>query len=232
MGGFYLRRLDHLLDPNRIYTIETKEFKILNPNTKTCPVFRTSHDAQLTAKIYRHSTILLNEQTGANPWQVKFGSMIHMSNDSHLFRTYVQLTEAGGEYKNGNFILDGETYVPLYEGKMIWHYNHHYGTWPTEGERPNSINTPPLDELANPNSHITPWYWVPLQAVKDRLIKRDKDGKILWEWKHKWLFVYRGIMESHDSRSLVCTTMPDAKGVGHSATLLDVELRFAQCYHH
>ena len=222
-GGFYLRRLDHLLDPNRIYTIETKEFKILNPNTKTCPVFRTSHDAQLTAKIYRHSTILLNEQTGANPWQVKFGSMIHMSNDSHLFRTYVQLTEAGGEYKNGNFILDGETYVPLYEGKMIWHYNHHYGTWHTEGERPNSINTPPLDELANPNSHITPWYWVPLQAVKDRLIKRDKDGKILWEWKHKWLFVYRGIMESHDSRSLVCTTIPDAKGVGNSATLLYVE---------
>lgn len=70
-GGFYLTRLDHLLDPRRIYTLQTSDFARLNPNTKTCPVFRTSRDAALTAKIYRHSTILLNEQTGENPWKVK-----------------------------------------------------------------------------------------------------------------------------------------------------------------
>ena len=44
-GGFYLTRLDHLLDPNRIYKLETADFTKLNPNTKTCPVFRTSRDA-------------------------------------------------------------------------------------------------------------------------------------------------------------------------------------------
>lgn len=47
-GGFYLTRLDHLLDPNRIYKLETADFAKLNPNTKTCPVFRTSKDAVLT----------------------------------------------------------------------------------------------------------------------------------------------------------------------------------------
>ena len=59
-GGFYLTRLDHLLDPRRIYTLQTSDFARLNPNTKTCPVFRTSRDAKLTAKIYRNSTILYN----------------------------------------------------------------------------------------------------------------------------------------------------------------------------
>lgn len=222
-GGFYLTRLDHLLDPNRIYTLQTSDFVRLNPNTKTCPVFRTSRDAELTAKIYRHSQILLNETTDENPWQVKFGSMIHMSNDSHLFRTYAQMIDAGATYEAPNFALDGEIYVPLYEGKMIWHYNHHYGTWPTEGERPNTIETPSLKELSNPNSSIIPWYWTPLSAVEDRLIKTDKDGNVLWQWKHKWIIGFRDITNATNERTFICSPIPDAFGVGHSATLLYAE---------
>ena len=225
-GGFYLTRLDHLLDPRRIYTLQTSDFARLNPNTKTCPVFRTSRDAKLTAKIYRNFTILYNEITGENPWNVKFGSMIHMSNDSYLFRTYAQLTAQGATLNGNTFTtVDGETYVPLYEGKMIWHYNHHYGTWPTEGERPNSINMPSLDELSNPNSHIMPWYWVPLSAVKDRLMKYDKDGNVVWEWKHKWLIGFRDVTNATNERTFICSPIPDSCGVGHSATLLYAERR-------
>ena len=223
-GGFYLTRLDHLLDPRRIYTLQTSDFARLNPNTKTCPVFRTSRDAKLTAKIYRNSSILLNDVTGENPWNIKFGSMIHMSNDSYLFRTYAQLTEAGATLNGNTFTTrEGEEYVPLYEGKMIWHYNHHYGTWPTEGERPNSINMPSLDELSNPDSHIMPWYWVPLTAVNDRLVKMDKDGKVIWEWKHKWNLIYRGLTNATNERTFICSPIPNATGVGHSATLLYAE---------
>lgn len=223
-GGFYLTRIDHLLDPRRIYTLRTDDFARLNPNTKTCPVFRTSRDAKLTAKIYRNSTILYNEITGENPWNVKFGSMFNMSTDSPLFRTYAQLTAQGATLDGNTFTtVDGEIYVPLYEGKMIWHYNHHYGTWPTEGERPNSINMPSLDELSNPNSHIMPWYWVPLSAVKDRLVKYDKDGNVVWEWKHKWLFAFRDIARGVDMRTFIIAPIPDAKGVGHTATLLYAE---------
>ena len=223
-GGFYLTRLDHLLDPRRIYTLRTDDFARLNPNTKTCPVFRTSRDAKLTAKIYRNSTILYNEITGENPWNVKFSRMLDMSNDSYLFRTYAQLTAQGATLNGNTFTtVDGETYVPLYEGKMIWHYNHHYGTWPTEGERPNSINMPSLDELSNPDSCIMPWYWVPLAAVKDRLVKYDKDGNVVWKWKHKWLFAFRDIARGVDMRTFIIAPIPDAFGVGNTATLLYAE---------
>ena len=225
-GGFYLTRLDHLLDPRRIYTLQTSDFARLNPNTKTCPVFRTSRDAKLTAKIYRNSTILYNEITGENPWNVKFSRMLDMSNDSYLFRTYAQLTAQGATLNGNTFTtVDGEIYVPLYEGKMIWHYNHHYGTWPTEGERPNSINMPSLDELSNPNSHIMPWYWVPLSAVKDRLVKKDKDGNVVWEWKHKWILGFRDVTNATNERTFICSPIPDSCGVGHSATLLFAERR-------
>ena len=223
-GGFYLTRIDHLLDPRHIYTLQTSDFARLNPNTKTCPVFRTSRDAKLTAKIYRNSTILYNEVTGENPWNVKFGSMFNMSTDSYLFRTYAQLIEQGATLTGNVFTTtDGETYVPLYEGKMIWHYNHHYGTWPTEGERPNSINMPSEAELENPNNCIMPWYWVSLSAVNDRLVKYDKDGNIVWEWKHKWLFAFRDIARGVDMRTFIIAPIPDACGVGHTATLLYAE---------
>ena len=208
-GGFFLTRLDHLLDPRRIYTLQTSDFARLNPNTKTYPIFRTSRDAKLTAKIYRNSTILYNETTGDNPWNVKFSRMLDMSNDSYLFRTYAQLTAQGATLNGNTFTTaDGKTYVPLYEGKMIWHYNHHYGTWPTEGERPNSINMPSEDELANPDSCIMPWYWVPLAAVKERLVKYDKDGNVVWEWKHNWMLCFRDISKSTNERTIIATIVP------------------------
>ena len=223
-GGFFLTRLDHLLDPRRIYTLQTSDFARLNPNTKTCPVFRTSRDAKLTAKIYRNSTILYNETTGDNPWNVKFSRMLDMSNDSYLFRTYAQLTAQGATLNGNTFTtVDGETYVPLYEGKMIWHYNHHFGSWPTEGERPNSINMPSEDELANPDSCIMPWYWVPLAAVKERFVKYDKDGNVVWEWQKKWSLCFRAISKPTNERTFVCSPIPNATGVGNSATLLYAE---------
>ena len=106
---------------------------------------------------------------------------------------------------------------------MIWHYNHHYGSWPIEGERPNSINMPSETELENPDSCIMPWYWVPLSAVNDRLVKYDKDGNIVWEWKHKWMLGYRCVARSVDIRTFICSPIPNAIGVGHSATLLYAE---------
>lgn len=91
---------------------------------------------------------------------------------------------------------------------MIWHYNHHYGTWPTSGERPSSISTPPLAELANPNSHIISWYWVPLSEVNNRLVKTDKEGNVVWEWKHRWLIGFRDITNATNERTFICTITP------------------------
>ena len=148
-GGFYLTRIDHLLDPRRIYTLQTSDFARFNPNTKLCPIFRTSRDAALTAKIYRHTSILYNEATGEDPWGIRFSTICHMSGDSGLFNTYQQLLNKGAKFDNGIFIYNGDRYVPLYEGKHIWIYNHHYGIFPIDGLRPNSIPQTNLLMLQN-----------------------------------------------------------------------------------
>lgn len=219
-GGFYLTRLDHLLDHNRIYKLNTEDFIRLNPNTKTSPIFRTARDARLTAKIYRNAQVLIDEGKNSNPWEVKFGSMFNMSTDSHLFRTFQQLTEEGAILKSNNFLLGETTYVPLYEGKMIYLYNHHYADWPTEGERPNSVPTPAAENLADPNHTLIPWYWVDEAEVANRLVKTNAKHETVWEWKHRWLLGFRDITNATNERTFVPSLIPDAAGVGHSATLL------------
>ena len=211
-GGFFLRRLDHLLDPNRIYTLQTSDFSLLNPNTKTCPTFRTSRDAELTAKIYRNcGHIIENEKTGDNPWKIKFGSMFNMSTDSHLFRTYGHLIEAGASLDGNIFTMrDGTIYMPLYEGKMIWHYNHHYGTWPTNGERPNTIDCPSLAEMQDSSSTLMPWYWVPKSEVENNLTAKG--------WNSKFILAFRDITNASTERTFIVAGVPDAFGVGNTAT--------------
>ncbi|MDR0893494.1 MAG: restriction endonuclease [Mediterranea sp.] len=219
-GGFFLTRLDHLLDPNRIYTLQTDDIALFSPNTKTCPIFRTSRDAKLTKKIYRNAEVLMNEAEESNPWEVKFARMIDMSNDSHLFRTYEQLTSTGATLSGNHFSLGDATYVPLYEGKMIWHYNHHYGTWPTRGERPNSISSPSLKELQDANHCIMPWYWIPLDEAQKRLIKKDSKGKVLWQWEHRWLIGFRDITNATNERTFITTLLPNEIGANNKVPLI------------
>ena len=222
-GGFFLTRIDQLLDPRRIYEMNTSDFALLNPNTKNCPIFRTSRDAILTANIYHKAQVLVNESTGDNPWNIRLARMLDMSNDSHLFKTYQQLIDEGYSLIGNIFKTDSEIYVPLYEGKMIWYYNHHYGTWPTEGDRPNAIETPSVEELSDTNSNIMPWFWAPLSVVNERLSKTDNEGNVIWEWKHSWSIVFRKISNSTNERTFVPSFVSYPMGISASIIILYID---------
>jgi type I restriction-modification system DNA methylase subunit/uncharacterized protein (DUF433 family) len=161
--AFFATRTTHLEDPQRVFSLTSDDFLRLNPNTRTCPIFRTRQDAELTAKIYRKFPILIKEATDQspeeNPWGIRFSAMFHMSNDSHLFRTLEELTHQGFELTGNRLIKDDKVFFPLYESKMIWHYDHRFGTFEGVNTR-NEINTPTPEQYANPNFVAIPWYWV------------------------------------------------------------------------
>lgn len=207
-GGFYLTRLDHLLDPNRIYTLQTSDFSLLNPNTKTCPTFRTSRDAELTRKFYRNAPILVNDETGSNPWGIRFATLFNMATDSPLFKTNEQLIELGAS-KDGNFFhLNGIRYVPLYEGKMVWLHNHQFGEFPSFGKRPSSISQTPLNKLSDNNSTLSPWYWVPEDEVICQMTKSDKDGNVIWHWPYHFYTAFRDVTNATNERTCVASLVP------------------------
>ena len=59
----------------------------MNPNTLTCPIFRSQRDGDLTKGIYKRVPILIdqNRKQGGNPWGIKFFTMFHQTNDAGLF---------------------------------------------------------------------------------------------------------------------------------------------------
>ena len=115
-------------DPERCFPLTADDFARVNPNTGTAPIFRTRRDATLTTAIYRRRPVLV-ERVGSKEikaWPLKYSTMFHMTNDSHLFRTQKELEEEEGAYPvGGNRWRNGKAeWVPLYEGKMAQAFDH------------------------------------------------------------------------------------------------------------
>lgn len=194
--GFFLTNTNHLQDKLRIFNLSKDDFLRLNPNTKTCPVFRTSIDAQLTTKIYQRVPVLINEQTDENTWGVRFSTMFHMSNDSHLFRTKQQLEAEGFTLWGNKMKRKEEVWLPLYEAKMIWHYDHRFGSYAGVDNRTSTQTpTPVLEQYQNPNYQILPWYWVEMSKVKD--ISNDR-----------WFIGFRDITNNTNERTAIISAFP------------------------
>ena len=74
--SFFLHQVDQLRDPARRFALSAEDFALFNPNTRTCPIFRSRQDMEIAHKMYRRAGIFWKEgQDGRpdeNPWGVKF----------------------------------------------------------------------------------------------------------------------------------------------------------------
>ena len=125
--AFFLHDTATVKDPERCFPLAPDDFARVNPNTGTAPVFRTRRDAEITRRIYeRHPVLVHHSKEGERrTWPVRYVRMFDMTNDSHLFRTAAQLETAGFYPVQGNRWKRGdELYLPLYQGRMIWHFDH------------------------------------------------------------------------------------------------------------
>ena len=178
--AFFLHQAEQLKEAERRFTLSTDDFSLFNPNTRTCPIFRTKRDMEIARKMYRRAGVFWKEATGfqpeKNPWGVKFSTMFHMSNDSDLFRTRQEMEEDGWELDGNVFVRDGERYLPLYEAKLFHQYDYRFATF--EGVSDRNIrngNARPMtvDEKSDPSAVAIPRYWVPEEEVAGRLDIKD-----------------------------------------------------------
>lgn len=116
-----------------------------------------------------------------------------MSNDSHLFSTHEQLSDQGAELVDNQFHLGETHYLPLYEAKMVHHYDHRFATYETDGE---TIRDTTNSEKQLPHYSPLPRYWVEERevllrtahmprSVLDNLKKQDAEK--LEEALRQWL---------------------------------------------
>ena len=64
--AFFLHRTEQLRDATRRFTLTPEDFALFNPNTRTCPVFRTRRDADIVGKMYRRAGVFWKEAREAD----------------------------------------------------------------------------------------------------------------------------------------------------------------------
>ncbi|NWD64885.1 Eco57I restriction-modification methylase domain-containing protein [Pseudomonas sp. IPO3774] len=172
------------------FKLSSEDFFLLNPNTLTCPVFRSKRDAELTKKLYHVTPVLIEEgKSTGNPWGISFMTMMHMSNASHLF-----------------YETPGDNRLPLYEAKLIHQFDHRWASYKLDG----GTQDVTAEEKSNPGFGITPRYWVDSEEVEIRLNGKD--------WAPGWLMGWRDICRATDERTVIASVMPRV-GVNHKTPL-------------
>ncbi|ARM01793.1 hypothetical protein BOC59_18570 [Burkholderia pseudomallei] len=177
---FFARQPDQIHDASRRFQLSPDEFALINPNTRTCPVFRSERDAELTKKLYRAAPVLIKEavtdeagtvlEAEANPWGIRFQTMFHMSNDSGLFRD--------APSSLGELLL-----LPLYEAKMIHQFDHRWATYVDSLDgKAGAVETTDVTsaQKTDPAFTVRPRYWVSEREVLARIA--DVPTKVARAW--------------------------------------------------
>jgi hypothetical protein len=160
---FFALRVEDLHDEYRQFTLTADDLALLNPNTRTCPIFRSQRDAELTKAIYRRVPILWQEEPEQNPWYLQFKQgLFNMASDSHQFRTANQLEAEGYKLEGNIFCSPFDRYLPLYEAKMLHQFDHRWCTYHSTEE---THDLSPK-ERANPAFAVQSRYWVREEIVE------------------------------------------------------------------
>jgi hypothetical protein len=199
--------------PARRFALTPEEVLLLNPNTGTLPLFRSRTDAEITVGIYRRHPVLIRDGDAlGNPWMLRFGTMFHMANESGLFRTADDLTAAGAAFDGWGWRTEEQRWLPLYEAKLLSHYDHRYSTYANATQA--QLNVGALPRLTNeqhddPGAEPLARYWLSDSDVADAIGDR---------WDCDWLVAWRKIARASDERTFVSSILPRA-GVGDSLLL-------------
>jgi type I restriction-modification system DNA methylase subunit len=178
--AFFIHTVEELEEKQRHIALSGDDIKLLNPNTRTCPIFRTRRDAEITKAIYRRVPILIDQNregpTG-NPWGIKFNTMFHQTNDAELFRE-AETLKADGFKLNGNTWIKRAgssstptVFLPVYEAKMLQIFDHRAAdvitdeaNWVRQGQTAKTS----LVAAQNPEHLATPRFWVATSDVESQ----------------------------------------------------------------
>ncbi|MGB5632084.1 MAG: hypothetical protein WBM86_04790, partial [Waterburya sp.] len=181
--SFFLTQPKQIENEARVFQLSPQDIALINPNTLTCPVFRSRTDAELTKKIYQRVPVLENEKIDSNPWGISFMRMFDMSNDSGLFHSSPLLggTEGG--------------LLPLYEAKMFHQFDHRWATYTEDGSTRDLTD----EEKSDFNFKPKPRYWLDKQEVENKLANK---------WNKNWLLGWRDVTNSTNERTVISTVFP------------------------
>ncbi len=207
--AFYLHSLAELDDPSRMLALSSQDFDRVNPNTGAAPIFRNRRDADITLKLYAQHPVLvkhgvisesLGQASAVKVWPVKYATMFHMTNDSHLFLKEDELIKQGYQRAPLNRWRDKKSNeaVPLYVGRMIHQYDHRSASVDVNDDnlKVATVSNHTKSDTKKDTSYFpTPQYWVLKTSIPEA---QRKD----------WALAFRDIARGTDMRTIIAAIVP------------------------
>ncbi len=221
--SFFLHEMKELKQASRRIRLKPSDFALVNPNTKTCPVFRSQQDADITRQVYRNVPVLLNKTTDSNPWGIKFFTMFHQTNDASLFEETNNVIKKGYKYDNKTnaYKKKGDVLLPLIEAKMLQLYDHRAASvdvkdenWIRQGQTIASSNV----QHQNEEYYPTPRWWVQDTSVYNH-ISSDISA----------IIAYKDITSPTNTRTMICSFIPVAGVLNSAPIVLSDKHEIYQC---
>jgi hypothetical protein len=212
---FFAHRVEDLENRRRHIVLSGKDLALLNPNTRTCPIFRSRRDAELTKAIYRRVPVLIDKsrKDGGNPWGVRFFTMFHQTNDAELFRTADELHAMGLKLEGNRWRKGKKVFLPLYEAKMVQAYDHRAagvvitpGNWVRQGQT--EPTTPVLHQ--NPEFVVQPRWWVDEAEVSRSLGENARPAYLC----------YKDVTSATNQRTMIAAMIPHVAVVNSAPLIL------------
>lgn len=212
-SAFFLQDVSEIGDPERCFPLSAADFARVNPNTGTAPIFKTRRDAAITTEIYSRLPVLVDRSTGAEvkAWPVRYATMFHMTNDSHLFRNRAELNDNEGAYPVGENRFESASgqWLPLYEGKMAQGFDHRAASViinPENQHRPAQPEPATVKQHEDPNWLPSPQFWV-------------SAAKCEWTGDEGWVLGFKEITAPTNERTFIAAIFPSV-AFGNKVPLL------------
>ncbi|MGI8982762.1 MAG: Eco57I restriction-modification methylase domain-containing protein [Pirellulaceae bacterium] len=201
---FFAHRMEDLQENYRHIDLSWKELSLFNPNSKTCPIFRSQRDAALTKSIYRRVPILIDKsrRKGGNPWGLRFRQgLFNQSSDSGLFKSREALNAEGFSLSGNRWTKHDDSFLALYEAKMVQAYDHRAASvvidrsnWVRQGQTEETT----LVYHQNPEFEVQPRYWV----LESEVLQAAEGNR-------RWGFVvFKDITSATNTRTMIAAAIP------------------------
>ncbi len=212
--AFFLQSASELADPQRRFRISTEDFRLVNPNTGTAPVFRSTRDAKLTMGAYRRLPVLVDHSGDApvKAWPVRYRRMFDMTNDSHRFRTKEELeeNESAWPVAGNRFDSPSGLWLPLYEGKMVQAFDHRAAGIVVN---PDNRFRPAQAVPATPQQHVDP-HWLPPPQYYVPAADCERGG----DAEPGWSIAFKDVTAPTNARTMIAAIVPRC-GAGNTLPL-------------
>jgi N-6 DNA Methylase len=185
--AFFAHATSDLKEPDKRFVLSAADIALLNPNTLTCPIFRTKRDATITESVYRRVPIFLNESNPeSNPYQPQVWRLVNTTDDSKHFVRF-----------NAEASINQ---VPVIEAKTIHQFDHRFATFVERLNGEAEAVEVSGDSKERPDFESRAHYYVTESFFRHRMPIELRDKR--------WFLTARNIARSTDERTVIAAIIP------------------------